>query len=237
LIIFQATKTQRQRLDKEEAGAAAADVSVRASSCAPLLQTDVEQAPSTMSAAEAEAIFMARFNLSPNCDTVQGGDGNQIQIGASSSKARIDEAGGGNEGCLVQDACRESLHAAETIDGKYDAGCLSFAASGTSEDLRRSLTSARIGVAMSTTFSESKSLDAADVLLQVCACLSNFTKIFFAFLCALVQAPEDLELGKVEENGLEDWSTRIIYTSQFKNSQYLFTIDLPGGSHQSIRLY
>ena len=32
----------------------------------PLLQADVEQAPSIMSVAEAEAIFMARFNLSPS---------------------------------------------------------------------------------------------------------------------------------------------------------------------------
>ena len=100
-----------------------------------------------MSAAEAEAIFMARFNLSPNCDTVQGGDGNQIQVGAISSKARIDEAG-----------------------------------SGTSEDLRRSLTSARIGVAMSTTFSESKYLDATDVLLQVCACLEFHPDFYCIFL-------------------------------------------------------
>jgi ubiquitin C len=46
----------------EEAGAAAAGVSVAASSWAPLLEADVEQAP--MSVAEAEAIFMARFNLS-----------------------------------------------------------------------------------------------------------------------------------------------------------------------------
>ena len=44
-----------------------------ATSWAPLLetdvekdQTDVEQSPSTMSAAEAEAIFMAKFNLSPS---------------------------------------------------------------------------------------------------------------------------------------------------------------------------
>ena len=153
---------------------AAADVSVSASSCAPLLQTDVEQVPcsaggvlSAMSEAEAEAIFMARFNLSPNCDTVQGGD----------------EAGGRNEGFLVQDACSESLHAAETIGGKYDAGCLSFAASGTSEDLRRSLTSARIGVAMSTTFSESKSLDSTDVLLQVCACLEFHADFFCILVC------------------------------------------------------
>ena len=32
----------------------------------PLLQADVEQAPSAMSAAEAETIFMARLNLSPS---------------------------------------------------------------------------------------------------------------------------------------------------------------------------
>jgi hypothetical protein len=32
----------------------------------PLLQPDVEQAPSIMSVAEAEAIFMARFNLPPS---------------------------------------------------------------------------------------------------------------------------------------------------------------------------
>ena len=32
----------------------------------PLLQADVEQAPSIMSVAEAEAIFMARFNFSPS---------------------------------------------------------------------------------------------------------------------------------------------------------------------------
>jgi ubiquitin C len=51
--------------EAEEAGAAAAGVSVAASSRAPLLQTDVKQVPSTMSVAEAEAIFMARFNLSP----------------------------------------------------------------------------------------------------------------------------------------------------------------------------
>jgi hypothetical protein len=31
-----------------------------------------------MSASEAEAIFMARFNLSPNGETGKGGDGNQI---------------------------------------------------------------------------------------------------------------------------------------------------------------
>ena len=48
----------------EEAGAAAAGASVAAGSQAPLLQTDVEQAP--MSVAEAEAMFMARFNLSPS---------------------------------------------------------------------------------------------------------------------------------------------------------------------------
>ena len=176
MIIFQATKIQRQRLNKEEEGAAAADVSKADSSSTPLLQTDVEQAPSTMSAAEAEAIFMARFNLSPNCDTedlFHDGDGNQIQVGASSSKARIDAADGGNEGFLVQDACSESLYAAEKVGGKYEAGCLSFPASGTSEDLRRSLTSARIGVAMSTTFSfsEDNYLDSPDVWLQVCTCL------------------------------------------------------------------
>ena len=32
----------------------------------PPLQADVEHAPSTISAAEAEAIFMVRFNLSPS---------------------------------------------------------------------------------------------------------------------------------------------------------------------------
>jgi hypothetical protein len=52
--------------EAEEAGAAAAGVSVAASSRAPLLQTDVQQALSTMSVAEAEALFMARFNLSPS---------------------------------------------------------------------------------------------------------------------------------------------------------------------------
>jgi ubiquitin len=50
----------------EEAGAAAAGVSVAASSRAPLLQTHVKRAPSTMSVAEAEALFMSRFNLSPS---------------------------------------------------------------------------------------------------------------------------------------------------------------------------
>ena len=54
--------------EAEEAGAAAAGVSVAASSRAPLLQTDVKQVPSTMSVAEAEAISMAmaRFNLLPS---------------------------------------------------------------------------------------------------------------------------------------------------------------------------
>jgi ubiquitin C len=50
--------------EAEEAGAAAAGASVAASSRAPLLQTDVEQAPSSKSVAEAEAMFMAGFNLS-----------------------------------------------------------------------------------------------------------------------------------------------------------------------------
>ena len=49
--------------EAEEAGAAAGGASVAARSRAPLLQTDVEQAP-PMSVAEAEALFMARFNLS-----------------------------------------------------------------------------------------------------------------------------------------------------------------------------
>jgi hypothetical protein len=49
-------------IDAEEAGAAAAGASVAARSRAPLLQTHVKQAP--MSVAEAEAMFMARFNLS-----------------------------------------------------------------------------------------------------------------------------------------------------------------------------
>jgi ankyrin repeat protein/ubiquitin len=62
--------------EAEEAGAAAAGVSVAASSWAPLLQADVEQAPdveqtSTMSVAEAEAIFMARFNLSAVKDNLE----------------------------------------------------------------------------------------------------------------------------------------------------------------------
>jgi hypothetical protein len=53
--------------ESEEAGAPAAGASAAASSWAPLLQADVEQAPnSTMSAAEAEAIFKAKFNLSPS---------------------------------------------------------------------------------------------------------------------------------------------------------------------------
>jgi ankyrin repeat protein/ubiquitin len=52
--------------EAEEAGAAAPGVSVAASSRAPLLQTHVQQALSTMSVAEAEAIFMVRFNLSPS---------------------------------------------------------------------------------------------------------------------------------------------------------------------------
>jgi ubiquitin C len=50
--------------EAEETGAAAAGGSVAASSRAPLLQADVEEAP--MSVAEAEAIFIARFNLSPS---------------------------------------------------------------------------------------------------------------------------------------------------------------------------
>ncbi len=52
--------------EAEEAGAAAAGARVAARSRAPLPQTDVEQVPSTMSVAEAEAIFMVRFNLSPS---------------------------------------------------------------------------------------------------------------------------------------------------------------------------
>jgi hypothetical protein len=44
--------------EAEEAGAAAGGVCLTDSSWAPLLQADVERAPSTMSAAEAEAIFM-----------------------------------------------------------------------------------------------------------------------------------------------------------------------------------
>ncbi len=47
-----------------EEGAAAAGASVAASSRAPLLQTDVEKAP--MSVTEAEAMFMSRFSLSPS---------------------------------------------------------------------------------------------------------------------------------------------------------------------------
>jgi hypothetical protein len=52
--------------EAEEADAVATGVSVAVSSWAPLLETDVEQTPSTMSAAEAEAIFMAKFNLPPS---------------------------------------------------------------------------------------------------------------------------------------------------------------------------
>jgi ubiquitin len=53
--------------EAEEAGVATGGASVAASSLAPLLETVVQQAPkSTMSAAEAEAIFMAKFNLSPS---------------------------------------------------------------------------------------------------------------------------------------------------------------------------
>jgi hypothetical protein len=48
--------------EAEEAGAAAAGASVAARSRAPLLQAHVEQAPASV--AEAEAMFMARFNLS-----------------------------------------------------------------------------------------------------------------------------------------------------------------------------
>jgi large subunit ribosomal protein L40e len=56
--------------EAEEAGAAAAGASVAASSRAPLLLTDVQQAPCTMSVAEAEALSMARFNLSAMKDNV-----------------------------------------------------------------------------------------------------------------------------------------------------------------------
>jgi large subunit ribosomal protein L40e len=50
--------------EAREAGAAAAGASVAARSRAPLLQIHVKQAP--ISVAEAEAMFMARFNLSPS---------------------------------------------------------------------------------------------------------------------------------------------------------------------------
>jgi hypothetical protein len=56
--------------EPEEAVAAAAGVSVAASSRAPLLQTDFQQALSTMSVAEAQALFMARFNLSSMKDNL-----------------------------------------------------------------------------------------------------------------------------------------------------------------------
>jgi large subunit ribosomal protein L40e len=56
--------------EAEEAGAAAGGVSVAANSRAPLLRVDVQQAPSITSVAEAEALFMARFNLSAMKDNL-----------------------------------------------------------------------------------------------------------------------------------------------------------------------
>jgi ubiquitin len=57
-------------LAAEEAGAAAGGVSVAASSLAPLLHTHVGEALSTVSVAEAEALFMTRFNLSAMKDNL-----------------------------------------------------------------------------------------------------------------------------------------------------------------------
>jgi ubiquitin C len=75
--------------DAEEAGAAAAGAIVAARSRAPLLQTDVEQAP--MSVADAEALFMARFNLSPS-DGSSGEELTAASTAALGSAAAPEEA-------------------------------------------------------------------------------------------------------------------------------------------------
>ncbi len=82
-----------------EAGATVAGASVEGRSRAPLLQTDVEQVP--MSVADAEALFMARLNLSRS----DGSSG--AALTAASTAALGSETASEEASAPAPRACRE----------------------------------------------------------------------------------------------------------------------------------